>query len=106
VPGGRRQDHIVECPARYNRLDRAGSAHAEETCYHLLFSRSGSLFFTLATFLLTQELPSRRRGRGAQQVDGRLLCLLAVQPAVAKAGLVSLGGNCTRCPLHVPRTRS
>ena len=31
APGRRRQNHIVECPARHDRLDRAAAARAEET---------------------------------------------------------------------------
>jgi hypothetical protein len=58
------------------------------------------LFFTLPTFLLTLKSFYLVGGEGAQQVDGRLLCLLAVEPEVAKAGLVSLGnGICPRSPL-------
>jgi hypothetical protein len=31
APGRGRQNHIVECPARHDRLDRAAAARAEQT---------------------------------------------------------------------------
>ena len=31
APGRRRQNHIIECPARHDRLDRAAAVQAEQT---------------------------------------------------------------------------